>query len=69
MHLQEGVILPGQRVLIFDDLIATGGTARAAVELVTKVGATVAECIFIAEIAELKGKDKIGAETYSVLVY
>jgi adenine phosphoribosyltransferase len=56
-------------VIIFDDLIATGGTASAAVELIKSVGAEVVEALFIVEIAELKGKDKIGAKSYSVLSY
>jgi len=61
--------LPGQRVIIFDDLIATGGTAKAAVELVRRAGAIVEESLFIVEIAELKGKEKIGVKSYSALVY
>jgi len=69
VFLQEGAILPGQRVIIFDDLIATGGTAKAAVELVRRAGAIVEESLFIVEIAELKGKEKIGVKSYSALVY
>jgi len=46
-------------VLIIDDLIATGGTAKAACQLVEKVGGKIAECSFIIDLPELKGKEKL----------
>ncbi len=55
------------RVLLIDDLIATGGTAKAAVSLINKVGATCVEACFIAELDFLKGRDGIDSEVYSVL--
>jgi len=55
------------RVLLIDDLIATGGTAKAGVSLIKKVGATCVEACFIAELDFLKGRDGIDAEVYSVL--
>ena len=55
------------RVLLIDDLIATGGTAKAAASLIGKVGATCVEACFIAELDFLKGRDGIEAEVYSVL--
>lgn len=55
------------RVLLIDDLIATGGTAAAAASLIDKVGAHCVEACFILELDFLKGKDKISAEVYSVL--
>ena len=55
------------RVLLIDDLIATGGTAKAGVSLIEKVGATCVEACFIAELDFLKGRDGIDAEVYSVL--
>jgi adenine phosphoribosyltransferase len=55
------------RVLLIDDLIATGGTAAAAASLIDKVGANCVEACFILELDFLKGKDKINAEVHSVL--
>jgi adenine phosphoribosyltransferase len=55
------------RVLLIDDLIATGGTAAAAASLIDKVGAHCVEACFILELDFLKGKDKINTEVYSVL--
>jgi adenine phosphoribosyltransferase len=47
------------RVVIADDLIATGGTAKATAELVVKLGATVVECAFLIELAFLKGRERL----------
>jgi adenine phosphoribosyltransferase len=47
------------RVVIADDLIATGGTAAATAELVAKLGATVVECAFVIELSFLKGREKL----------
>jgi adenine phosphoribosyltransferase len=58
------------RVVIADDLIATGGTAAATAELVTKLGGTVVECAFVIELSFLKGRDKLRPHgVYSVLQY
>jgi len=58
------------RVVIADDLIATGGTAAATAELVTKVGGTVVECAFVIELSFLKGREKLRPyRVYSVLQY
>jgi adenine phosphoribosyltransferase len=55
------------RVLLVDDLIATGGTAAAAARLIGKVGAECVECCFILELAFLKGREGIDAPVYSVI--
>jgi adenine phosphoribosyltransferase len=47
------------RVVIADDLIATGGTAKATAELVTKLGGTVVECAFVIELTFLRGREKL----------
>ena len=47
------------RVLIVDDLLATGGTAHAAVELVSRLGGQVVACAFVIELATLKGRDRL----------
>lgn len=62
MHTDS--IKKGDRVLICDDLIATGGTAQAAAILVEKMGGKVVECAFIIDLPDLKGKKKL--EKYSV---
>ena len=56
------------KVLLIDDLIATGGTAKAAANLIDKVGANCVEVCFIMELAFLKGREGFTAPVYSVLV-
>ena len=55
------------KVLLIDDLIATGGTAKAAVNLIDKVGANCVEACFIMELGFLKGREGFNAPVYSVL--
>jgi len=55
------------RVLLVDDLIATGGTAAAAARLIDKVGAECVECCFVLELGFLKGRESIDAPVYSVI--
>ena len=58
------------RVIIADDLIATGGTAAATAQLVSKLGATVVECAFVIELSFLKGREKLKPyPVYSILQY
>jgi len=57
----------GARVLLMDDLIATGGTAKAAANLIDKVGAHCVEACFIMELGFLKGREGIHSPVYSVL--
>ena len=59
----------GARVLLIDDLIATGGTAKAAASLINKVKAHCVECCFIAELTFLNGKEGIDSDVYSVLEF
>nr|AHB86969.1 adenine phosphoribosyltransferase [Sedum alfredii] len=66
MHI--GAVHEGERVLIIDDLIATGGTLCAAIKLLERVGAEVVECACVIELPELKGKDKLGCKPLFVLV-
>lgn len=56
------------KVLLIDDLIATGGTAKAAASLINKVGATCVEVCFIMELGFLKGREGFDAPVYSVIV-
>ncbi len=63
-------ISPGQRVLIVDDLLATGGTVEACCKLVEKCGAQVAGCAFVIELLALKGAEKLAAyQPFSLIKY
>lgn len=55
--MHKDAIKPGQRVLIVDDLLATGGTIKAAIELIEKLGGVVAGICFLIELEDLKGKE------------
>ncbi|WP_420562406.1 adenine phosphoribosyltransferase [Thalassobaculum sp.] len=69
VEIQEGAVQPGQRVVILDDLLATGGTLSASVELLRKVGGTVAGGACIMELTFLKGRDKLDIPFESLLQY
>jgi adenine phosphoribosyltransferase len=64
LEIHQDAVKPGQRVLIVDDLIATGGTAKAVADMVVKMGGTVVGVAFLIELEFLKGKEKL--EGYSV---
>jgi adenine phosphoribosyltransferase len=66
MELQEDAIKKGQKVLIADDLIATGGTAVAAAQLVEELGGKVAGFGFVMELAGLQGADRLRSMGYKV---
>jgi adenine phosphoribosyltransferase len=59
LEIHVDALAPRARVIIADDLLATGGTATATAELVSKLGGTVVECAFIIELSFLKGRDKL----------
>lgn len=70
LEVHKDAIEPGRRVLIFDDLIATGGSAEATAKLIEKIGGEVAGIAFMIELSELKGKEKLsGYDVFSLLVY
>jgi adenine phosphoribosyltransferase len=70
LEVHKDAIAPGERVLIVDDLLATGGTAAAAVRLVEEVGGSVVGLGFVVELTFLKGRDKLGGqEVFSLLQY
>ncbi|GLJ18815.1 hypothetical protein SUGI_0336140 [Cryptomeria japonica] len=60
MEMHVGAVQPGDRTLIVDDLIATGGTLCAAMSLLERVGAEVVECACVIELPELKGRERLG---------
>ena len=61
MEIHTDAILPGERVLLVDDLIATGGTAIAAATLIRQLGATVEAACFVIDLPEIGGADKLRA--------
>ena len=70
LEVHRDAFRPRARVLIADDLIATGGTAAAACELVSKLGGEVVECAFVIELSFLKGREKLKPYgVYSILQY
>jgi adenine phosphoribosyltransferase len=70
IEIHKDAISKGDKVLIVDDLIATAGTAKAARNLVKKLGAKIVECAFIVELIDLRGRDKLqGENIYSVVEF
>ena len=70
LEMHDDGVSKGQRVLIVDDLLATGGTARATVDLVMGLGGQVYALAFLIELVDLKGRQRLGGETiHSVLKY
>ncbi len=70
LEVHRDAIPSRARVLIADDLIATGGTASAAAELVSKLGAEIVECAFVIELSFLKGRERLTPyNVFSILQY
>ncbi|KAH8929212.1 putative adenine phosphoribosyltransferase [Atractiella rhizophila] len=66
-EMQEGAIKNGQKVLVIDDLIATGGSAKAAGDLVSRSGAEILEYLFIIELTFLKGTQQLSSPSFSII--
>lgn len=70
LHMHKDAIKKGQKVLIIDDLLATGGTIEATLSLVKEYGAEVVGCAFLIELEDLHGRDKLhGMDVYTILKY
>ena len=69
LTMHADAIKPGQRVLIVDDLLATGGTVKATIEMIERLGGIVAGCAFLIELDDLKGREAIGNYDYKVLMH
>lgn len=68
IEMHVGAVQPGDRTLVVDDLIATGGTLSAAMRLLERVGAEVVECACVIELPELKGRERLGGKPLFILV-
>ncbi|CAI9115949.1 OLC1v1016967C1 [Oldenlandia corymbosa var. corymbosa] len=68
MEMHVGAVQAGERALVVDDLIATGGTLCAAIRLLERVGVDVVECACVIELPELKGRDRLGEKPLFVLI-
>ena len=70
LEMHTDGVTAGQRVLVMDDLLATGGTVAACCKLVEKAGAEVVACAFLIELAALQGAEKIAPrEVFSLITY
>lgn len=70
IEMHKDSILPGQKVVVVDDLIATGGTIEACAKLIEELGGEVIKIIFLMELAGLHGRDKLkGYDVASVITY
>ncbi len=70
IEMHKDSIKPGQKVVLVDDLVATGGTIEAAIKLVEELGGEVVKVVFFMELAGLKGRERLkGYEVESVLCY
>ena len=69
IEVQEDAISPGQRIVVVDDLVATGGTMRAAIDLVQQRGGTVAAAACIIELAFLNGRDRLPVPLTAMVTY
>ncbi len=70
IEIHKDAVKPGQRVVLVDDLIATGGSAKAAVNLIERLGGKVVKIIFVMELAGLEGRKKLaGYDVESLIVY
>ncbi|XP_031479259.1 adenine phosphoribosyltransferase 1-like [Nymphaea colorata] len=68
MEMHVGAVHAGERAIVIDDLIATGGTLCAAIKLLERVGAKVVECACVIELPELKGRERLEGKPLFILV-
>jgi adenine phosphoribosyltransferase len=70
LEIHKDAICDGERIVIIDDLIATGGTIGATVQLVKKLGGNIIECAFLIELPDLRGRAKIdGCAIFSIMEF
>jgi adenine phosphoribosyltransferase len=72
IEIHEDAMSAGENILLVDDLIATGGTAEAAITLIKKCGGNIVECSFVVELPELGGKkrlEEMGVSVFSLTAF
>jgi adenine phosphoribosyltransferase len=70
LEIHKDSIKKGERIVIHDDVLATGGTAKAVCELIERLGGEIVQCNFLIELDFLNGKDKLGSyDVQSLLHY
>ena len=70
IEMHKDSIRPGQKVVVVDDLIATGGTIEAGIQMIEELGGKVVKAIFLMELAGLKGRERLkGYDVDSVIIY
>lgn len=69
VEIQKGAVQPGQRVVLLDDLLATGGTMNASIELINQAGGNVVGAACIIELNFLKGREKLGVPFDTLIGY
>ena len=70
IEMHKDAVKPGQKVVVVDDLIATGGTIEASIRMIEKLGGEVVKVLFLMELAGLKGRDRLaGYDVASVITY
>jgi len=69
VEMQQDAVKPGQRVIVLDDLLATGGTMQAATELLRQQGAEVPAAACIIELAFLQGRERVDAPVHSLMAF
>ncbi len=70
LEVHADSIAAGERVIVLDDVLATGGTAKAKIDLVEKLGGTVVGALFVIELAFLNGRDQLpGYDVHSLVTY
>jgi adenine phosphoribosyltransferase len=68
VEIHQDAVKPGERVLLVDDLLATGGTMSAACQLVELIGGAVAACAFVVELCFLPGRQRLGSRRVEALI-
>ncbi|KAG4197924.1 hypothetical protein ERO13_A05G055600v2 [Gossypium hirsutum] len=68
LEMHVGAVQPGERVIVIDDLVATGGTLSAAIRLLERVGAQVVECACVIGLREVKGQRRLNGKPLYILV-
>lgn len=70
IEMHKDAVRPGQKVVVIDDLIATGGTIEAAIQIIEELGGEVVKVVFLMELAGLNGREKLaGYDVESVICY